>query len=319
MNRQAGFITYLLVFVVAAAAFIFLFYALQKYSPVNSFTSVATSSQSSTTGGVNPLLNFGPTAPIPSNSSNSNTPSKGSPYAGQINISLGNASSEYQPDSEYIQLYNSGNSSVAISGWTLENAYGNRPIQTTGNQAVNVSPEKVTIPLGTNFLNPSGVFVTSPIILQPGDTAIVTTGGPFVSYPFKISESFRLNECSGYLNYTYPFEPQINDDCPSPQNESGIGAITDVCYNYVRYLQRCYDPAVQDAKNLRNNFQQNCIDYIDQHFSYSACVANHENDTNFNESTWRIFLGLNHELWHEPDDSVKLFDQNGKLVDEIDY
>ncbi len=155
------------------------------------------------------------------------------------------------------------------------------PLQTTGNQAVYVAPEQVKIPEGTNFLDPSGNFVLSPIVLEPSDTAIVTTGGPFVSYPYKISVSFRVNECAGYFNYTYPFEPQINDDCPAPQNEPGIDAVTDVCYDYVRYLPLCYDPAVQNATNLRNNFQQNCIDYIDDHFNYGACMANHENDVKF--------------------------------------
>ncbi len=52
---------------------------------------------------------------------------------------------------------------MTISGWTLENAFGNRPLQTTGNQAVAVVPEKVTIPLGTNFLDPSGNFTQGPI------------------------------------------------------------------------------------------------------------------------------------------------------------
>ncbi len=88
------------------------------------------------------------------------------------------------------------------------------------------------------------------------------------------------------------------DDCPTPQNEVDVNSVTDVCYNYVRYLPTVLQPALQDAANLRNNFQQNCVNYIDNHFNYPACVANHENDSNFNEPTWRIFLGLDHELWH---------------------
>lgn len=321
MNTSRGFIKYLLLIVIAAAAILLFIYVWTTFSSVNStaFNSAGSGASSPSSG---TLLDFGSGNSTPSSgeaNGSSNVPVKDSPYAGIITLSSGDAESSYQPDDEYIELYNTGQSSVDISGWTLENAYGNRPIQTTGNQAVNVAPEQVTIPNGTNFLDPSGDFVVSPIVLAPGDNAIVTTGGPFISYSFKISESFRVNECAGYLNYTYPFYPQINDDCPLPKDETGINSITNVCYDYVRDIPTCYDPAVQDKTNLKDNFQQNCIDYIDAHFNYAACVANHENDASFNEPTWRIFLGLNHELWHEPDDSIKLFDSKGRLVDEIDY
>ncbi len=320
MNKQRGFIKFLLVIVLAASVIIAFLYFWQKYSLNGPFSAVPATSGNPSSSSVNPLTNFGSNFSNPfSASSNPNAPVKNSPYAGKVTLSEGDAASSYQPDGEYIEIYNNGNSSVNITGWTLENAFGNRPIQTTGNQAVNVTPEQVKIPEGTNFLDPSDNFVLSPIILSPEDTAIVTTGAPFVSYPYKISYSFRVNECAGYLNYTYPFNPQINDICPLPKNETGIDAVTDVCYNYVRYLPDCYDPAVQDKNNLKNNFQQNCVNYIDEHFNYAACVANHENDANFNQPTWRVFLGLNHELWHEPDDSIKLFDASGRLVDEIDY
>jgi len=320
MNKQKGFIQFLLVIVLAAAAIFTFMYFWQKYSLGNSFSSTPTNSGNSGSGSINPLLGFGGNFSTPSSGGGSTKASvKNSPYAGSIMLDSGSAESSYQPEGEYVEIYNRGGSPVDITGWTLENAYGNRPLQTTGNQAVNVVPEQVKIPEGTNFLDPSDSFVLSPIVLQPSDTAIVTTGAAFVSYPYKISVSFRVNECAGYFNYNYPFDPQINNDCPSPQNEPGVNAITDVCYTYVKNLPTCYDPAVRDTANLRNNFQQNCVNYIDDHFNYGACVANHENDANFNQPTWRVFLGLNHELWHEPDDSIKLFDGSGKLVDEIDY
>ena len=315
MKKQSGFIQVLFALVIGAALILFVFYLWNSFSSGAAFNSVGTGVSNSSAPNLFPNIPSENSLPT-SGSSNS---SSGSPYQGSIQISSGDASSTYQPNDEYIQISNNGQSSVDISGWTLENAYGTRPIQTTGNQAVNITPEKVTIPNGTNFLDPSGNFVTGPIILQPGDTAIVTTGGPFVAYPFKITTSFRANICAGYLNYTYPFDPQLSNDCPLPQNEPGINAVTDVCYNYVRYLSQCYDPQLEDATNLRNNFQQNCVSYIDEHFSYAACVGNHENDANFNESTWRVFLGLNHELWHSPDDSIKLYDGKGLLVDEVDY
>jgi len=324
MKKNGGFITILLALVILAAAIIFIMYAWQNYSSAG-FLSSSSTNTGSNFSGAGSLLDFGSNNSVPSSSSGSSNnsqnsvPSNKSSYSGSVYLSSGNAENEYQPESEYIQIQNQGNSSVNITGWTLENAYGNRPLQTTGNQAVTVSSEKVLIPQGTNFLDPSGNFVKSSIILKPEDTAYVLTGGPFISYPFKITTSFRENICDGYLNNTYPFSPQMSNNCPSPQNEPGIGSITDVCYNYVRYLPTCYDPEVKDKNNLTNNFQQNCINYIDAHFNYAACVANHGDDADFNQPNWYVFLGLNHELWHAPDDSIKLFDANGKLVDEIDY
>lgn len=322
MKKQSGFIGVLLVIVIFFAAILILLFVWKNNSGTNSAAFNSVSSTPSSAAPVNnPLLDFGSGNSVSNpTSSGGNTSAKNSPYAGMLSLSSGSAESTYQPTDEYVEIYNNSQSSVDITGWSLENAFGNRPLQTTGNQAVtDVVPERITIPQGTNFLDPSGSFALGPIILKPGDTAIVTTGGPFPAYPFKITASFRANKCAGYLNYTYPFDPELDNSCPAPANEPGINGITDVCYNYVRYLPLCYDPAVQNATNLRNNFQQNCINYIDTHFNYAACVAVHGDDANFNSPTWRVFLGLNHELWHEPDDSIKLLDGNGKLVDEIDY
>jgi hypothetical protein len=313
MNKQAGFITYLFVMVIAAALVLVGLYVWQTTHFGINFSSAPADYGTAP----NTLLNFGGSSNT--SSSGSNTSGPNSPYTGLLSLSSGSAESSYQPTDEYIEISNNSSSPVDISGWTLQNAFGNRPIQTTGNQAVHVAPEKVTIPLGTNFLDPSGNFAVGPIILAPGDTAIVTTGGPFVAYPFKISTSFRVNECAGYLNYTYPFDPSIDNICPAPQNEPGIDSITDVCYQYVKDIPTCYDPSVQDKANLKDNFQPNCIGYIETHFNYAACVQNHENDADFNKPTWRVFLGLSHELWHEPDDSIKLLDRQGRIVDEIDY
>ena len=319
MKKNAGFIRFLFLILIAAAVILLLFYFGQK-SSLNSLSTLPSSGTSADNfPGAGNLLNFGGNNSTPSGNSFASNQKKNSPYAGSLYLFSGNAEGEYQPNSEYVEIENEGNSSVNITGWTLENAYGNRPIQTTGNQAVNVTPEKIKIPNGTNFLNPSGNFVSSPIILAAGDTAYVLTGGPFIAYPFKISTSFRENICDGYFNYTYPFSPQMSDNCPSPKDETGIGGVTDVCYNYVRYLSNCYDPSVQDKNNLKNNFQPNCVNYIQNHFNYAACVANHGNDSDFNQPYWYVFLGVSHELWHEPDDSIKLFDASGLLVDEIDY
>ena len=318
MKKNGGFIGFLFLIVIVAVMILLLIYMWKNFSS-SSFVGPSTPTAADNFPGAGSLLDFGTGSSIPSKGPQGSGTNNNSPYVGFVHLSPGNAEWNYQPNGEYIEIQNRGNSSVNISGWTLGNAYGNRPIQTTGNQAVNVSPEKVTIPQGTNFLNPSGNFAVGSIILKPNDTAYVLTGGPFIAYPFKITTSFRENICDGYLNYTYPFSPQMNNNCPAPKSEPGAESITDVCYNYVRYIPTCYDPAIRDKNNLKNNFQQNCIDYIDQHFNYAACVANHGNDANFNQPNWYVFLGLNHELWHEPDDSIKLFDANGKLVDEIDY
>ncbi|MDE1874685.1 MAG: hypothetical protein KGI79_01825 [Patescibacteria group bacterium] len=335
--RQGGFIKHLTFFVVAACVLFIVFAALAKYvgpgaagnlsSLTNGSYAAPGGGSSAPASGNNSLLGF------LNDTSGSSYGSSGtygqtadlsniavalrSPYAGMVTLGTGNAPSSYQPSDEYVTLSNGGQSSIDITGWKLGNSKGTRPVQTSGNNYVYPSAETATIGQGTGFLDPSDIFRTGDIVLKPGDTAIVTTGGPFVSYPYKISTSFRENECDGYLR-NYPFDPQLNQNCPAPTADPSIHTVTQECFDYIQSLNSCEDPYKYDKSNFDLQTTQ-CQDFMAARFSYSSCVAIHGDDPDFSENRWRIFLGRSMEMWASQNETITLYDSRGLIVDRISY
>ncbi len=332
--RQGGFIKKVMLVVVLVCIVFAVFTALARYVGVGSFSSItelpsATSTSTSYAAsqlpsGNNPLLGF---LTNPSNdtygrptygqggSSGSQPPGQ-SPYAGQVYVSAGDTST-IQPSQEYVTIRNSGQGPVDITGWTLTNGKGTRPIQTSENSYIYPVADSATIGQGTEFLDPSDVFDLGPIILAPGDNAIVTTGGPFIAYPYKISTSFRENICEGYLR-DYPFEPSLSRQCPYATNDPTINTVTDQCYDYMRSLSACEDPEKYDKDNFDGQTSQ-CQAFMTARLSYGACVAGHKSDANFSMSQWRIFLGKQREMWADSRETISLYDANNLLVDQKSY
>ena len=337
-NRQGGFIRKVM-FVVVMVCFIFIiFLALSKYVVPGNITGfgLASSTPSDTTpSGNNPLLYFlgnssGGSGGSVSGGSYSNAPAYGqsaglsgvpssskSAFAGTISLGGGNASYSYQPFQEYVTLRNNGSESVNITGWTLTNGKGTRPIQTIENSYVYPVADSAVIGQGTEFLDPSGNFAVGPIVLAPGDNAIVTTGRPFVQYPFSITTNFRENICDGYLK-NYPFMPSLEQDCPYPANDPAINTVTSECYDYMQSLGRCEDPYVSDKTRFDMETTP-CQNFMTARLNYPACVAMHKNDASFSVGEWRIFLGKQQEMWASERETITLYDTRGLIVDQISY
>ncbi len=123
-----------------------------------------------------------------------------SPYRGQVTISHSGGASGSTPDTEYvtIQAAYDAKSDITISGWRLVSA-------ATGNSA--------TIPNGSQLLRTGDVNGASPVVLHPGDTAIISSGES------PVGASFRENECVGYLTQHQTFVPSLSRNCPSPRDE----------------------------------------------------------------------------------------------------
>jgi hypothetical protein len=226
-----------------------------------------------------------------------------SPYRGLVTISKnqsGPASSD--PKQEYIEIDVSrqATAGIDITGWKLESVVTNyfgvinegTKIPTTGN----VNPEE-------------------PIILEPGDRAIVSTG---IS---PIGVSFRENECTGYLGQYQEFSPPLENNCPDALTEfnnyySVAGALRDDnCYNLVRNIPRCTSPSDETA-----GLSQGCFALLDNYLSYNGCVSAHKNDPDFAaETTWRVYLGQTDQLWKPSRDGIKLLDAQGQTVDFFTY
>ena len=257
-----------------------------------------------------------------------------SEYYGQITISAGNAKSEFQPYKEYIILSASSKlkKPVNISGWYLTNAKGDRTYQ-VGTQTMHFSSDTVTIPFGTRLFFPSIQNASFPILLMPGSKAYLSTGS--VSYNNGRLPSFQENKCSGYLakgKNAISLYPQISSgSCPSPKKEPGVNNLEQSCYKLIQSMSSCHTPDYNSTVTVNKvketgyvdgvaNLTQSCKNFLQAHYSYNACVANHQNDPDFyGRNTWRIFLNHNWELWAKTREKITLFDSQGKIVDDLIY
>lgn len=256
-------------------------------------------------------------APVPSSS-----------YKDSIYLETGNASDVYQPYEEYISIRNSGRNPVNITGWRLTNAKGERAYDFGGTSRYFPSDSAV-IPQASLFVSPIGLNLSRDVILEPYETAVITTGQIAVQLPYRIS-SFKENICSGYLEdlSEYQFSPPLKRDCPRPSKELGVSSLDTECRRYIERMSSCHTPKFE-TRDSEGNICTNCVDgtplsgscvaFIKNHFNYGACIAYHQNDPNFSGRTWRIFLGRGWEMWAKKYETIKLFDRLGRLVDSQEY
>lgn len=267
-----------------------------------------------------------PTKSTVSNQKDIVTPS--SSYARSISLNNGNAAYAYQPYEEYITIINRGKESVNITNWKLKNSKDKRAYDFGGTLRYFPS-DTATIGQATLFISPQGLNKLQDVVLQVGETAIVTTGLAGSQSPFKIV-SFKENICSGYLENMpeYKFTPPLTRNCPRPAKEVGIEALDTECRKFVERMASCYTPKF-DTKDKNGDICHNCVDgkplsgscvaFIKNHFNYTSCIAYHQNDTNFSSRTWRVFLGNGWEMWAQKYETIELFDQFGQLVNTRSY
>lgn len=256
-----------------------------------------------------------------------------SPWYGQIRIYASNASFEYQPHQEYIVLqaqYGSMREPINITGWTLTNAAGSRRYQ-LGSNTILGNTSRVTIPSAATLYIPGAPNTAGPVILNPGDRAIVVSGSmpPVTTYPIG---SFRVNKCSGYIEEweSVAFSPELQRQCPRPDSYPEYQTVERECYEFLRRLNTCRTPEFKDKKRPDGGYEAGAVDgvvglsnqckaFISRTFSYNACVANHLNDENFYTNEWRIFLGQPWELWAQDRETITLYDRQGLIVDQVSY
>lgn len=319
-----GFIKHLILFVVVFGFLVVFFGAFAQYFKPSRIIDRGGSSYTDTlTDRTNPLIDFDNANEVyrgSSSLSGTRESSSGtkSPYAGRVSLSSGNASSAYQPNEEYLTIRNGSGSPVVITGWTVTNGKATRPIENQSHNYAYSLADSATIGQGTEFLSPDGRFSVDDITLRPGDTAILTTGGPFVSFSFPISTSFRENICLGYFDRDYPWSPQLRLDCPLPSQDRDIGTVTQECYDYLRYTNRCEDPERDDKDNF-DELRSPCKEYIRTRFTYDGCVATNREKSDFSSRQWRVFLGKKFELWRSSNETITLYDAQGRIVDQVKY
>ncbi len=277
------------------------------------------------------LPQAGSGAPAYFSSPNSGDPASSSlqsSYSGLVQIGRGNAASEYRPGYEYITLSSRADEPITITNWQLVNGRANRFYSNRG-EIVPGTPDIAVIPYGRQlFVGGANNAVFEPIVLPPRGQAVVITGMLPERNPYPINTSFRVNKCSGYLGelkqYRDKFEPSLPASCPVPEQEVDLRFFDDDCYGFIRSLGRCELPEEKEIDDVtyfggEPDVPRACREFVQTHFNYNACVGRHQNDPDFFRDEWRVYLGRTWELWDERREEITLYDQFGRIVDELSY
>ncbi|HUQ30013.1 MAG TPA: hypothetical protein VM103_00620 [Candidatus Paceibacterota bacterium] len=222
----------------------------------------------------------------------------GTPSVYRGKITLGHSISgagAADPNTEYIKVALSQNAGtrINISGWVLQSG---------------ITGYASNIPYGAEVPRSGVVNVATPIILAPGQSAIVDSGHS------PIGISFRENKCIGYLAEFQNFYPGLPRACPTAATELATFNPSldrnDACHNFARSVSRCKTPRTSTA-----DITTACKNFVDQYLNYNGCVDAHKNDADFAGTTWHIYLSRFASLWQKKHEVVKLLDSDGKTVD----
>ncbi len=257
-----------------------------------------------------------------------------SPWYKQVRLSSGSAGSQSVATKEYVVLGTDykNKTGINITGWKLQNGRGLKITQPRGGARAQVLPSQwATIPQGSAlFLLDKSVV--APIVLLPGDKALVTTGSLKTGGDWPVRVSFKTNMCTGYLadNERTEFIPSLRRNCPRISDDPQTEKLDDRCYEFVRRYPTCHNPDTKPYRDfmgdtVRNHIDKNtevsklCREWVVNRSNYSACVATNFADADFDGGQWRVFLNRDWELWDNDREVITLYDATGLLVDQISY
>ena len=221
-----------------------------------------------------------------------------SPYRGMITLSQANAT-ESGTAHEYVELdAREGISPISLTGWSLQSM---------------VSAVRVPIPGAAAPFISGVVNQLSPVVLSPGQVALVVTG------PSPVGVSFRENRCTGFLEQVQSFDPALSNACPAsselaPLTPENLHQYGSDCMDYARSLPQCSFPT-----NPPSWLTPGCRAFVLNTFTYSTCVDRERSLPSFELDTWRIYLASASELWDNQHDIIRLLDAQGRTVDVVSY
>jgi len=217
-----------------------------------------------------------------------------SPYYGQVKIGSVSAGNFYSP-SQFSLSANSLNAPLDITGWHLKSNVGD-----------------ISVPPAVADYNPSGFSSNSDIIVQNGSYV------NFYDSSSPVLKNLRMNECAGYLNNTYDFNPSLPANCPVMYDRSEITSFSGLCQNIILSIWGCSTPSANQLNNLASYSDQVCKNFIVDRFSYNGCYKYHRTDSNFFSGEWRVWMNgaINFDQSH---DRLLLLDGSGLLVDQYYY
>lgn len=217
---------------------------------------------------------------------------------GAITITSSFGAKEHDPNKEYIEIQARGTNAtpLAITGWSFQTSSG----------------KIIPIPGGSELFIQGVANTPTPIVLAPGEKAVLISGRS------PVGASFRVNSCSAYLEQLQDFTPPLLRSCPTPlqdlSRQAPHLASDTACLNRISSLPIC----TAIIQTIPEQLSDECTDYL-YHIGYNTCVETHKKDIDFKKSEWRIFLNENTELWKNTNDVIRLYDQNRNLVDTFTY
>jgi hypothetical protein len=230
--------------------------------------------------------------------SNVDAVSFGSPSPQRGTVSLAeSAARESDARLEHLEIASQTGSAVSLGGWSLQSA---------------LTGLRVFLPQAAPVVRIGGGSPVGPVILKPGDSAIIATG------PSPIGVSFRETRCTGYLGSTSGFEPSLQRNCPSsatlvPLSVENLQRYGSECVDYARSLPSCTSPRIPSS------LSPGCQAFIRYTFSYQGCVDQLALQSDFELPSWRVYLNSTSQFWDDRHDTIRLLDQNGLTVDAIAY
>lgn len=204
-------------------------------------------------------------------------------------------------DENIVLSANSRNeSSINITNWVFRSAVTGRNIKIERAERLFIS---------------GSAGVKEDVVIHPGGkVAFLTDRSP-------IGSSFIVNICSGYLRQFQDFTPSIPNKCPVSEVEilyydgdSSIFIDND-CMNYVEDIKKC--KIVDEPFPPEVSVQ--CQEAIVENIGYNICVNRYRNEPDFWLDDQRIYLKRTSEIWRNEREIIELIDEEGFVVDFIEY
>lgn len=226
-----------------------------------------------------------PSAPAGGTSS---SPAGSSPYKGKIVISSLYGSSP-AASGEYLELKNrSAKDKIMITGFRVENS------------------QHTSFMLPQGYELPGFAPAPSPIVLKPGDRALISIGRQ------ERQINFRENICTGYFDEFSDFSPSLDHSCPRIEPTRSV-SYTDQCILLIERTSACRTARIDTFVGPA------CEAFVDAHQNYAGCVADSRDRADFYLRRWRIWMQFDQQFFRDLVERVILRDQNGRVVDEYSY
>lgn len=224
-----------------------------------------------------------------------------SKYLGMVSIA-NSTGPRAKIDRELIQLNASSKNetTINVSEWKLRSAV-------SGKTKVIGKAEKL-------FISGSSDTKTSVKIAPKGKLYLISGHSP-------IGYAFTVNKCMGYLKQFNTFYPSISTKCPKPQDEILYYSkdpsifIDNECMDFVEKIGTCKIPKYP----LPSTLTQQCQVAIAEEIGYNICVNRHGGEEDFYHLDQRIYFKQGTKIWREEREIIELIDEDGLIVDFVEY